>query len=151
MALQSEALLGDAPLEQVVPDAMAAVKRALELDPDNGDALIARGSIETTFHWTWDAAERDLTRGIQLSPNNSYGLMMYSIYLESLGRAEDAVRQMQQAVEINPLSFFMARPLWHRALLCAPLRRKHCASCNTPATCIPPQQRWSMVGSAPSI
>ena len=109
VALQSEALMGEARPEQIIPRAMAAVKKALQLDPDNGDALIARGSIETTFLWTWDAAERDLTRGIALSPNNTYGRMMFSVYLDSVGRPEDAVKQMQQAVEIDPLSFFMAR------------------------------------------
>lgn len=109
VALQSEALMGEARPEQIIPRAMAAVEKALRLDPNNGDALIARGSIETTFLWTWDAAERDLTRGIALSPNNTYGRMMLSVYLDSVGRPEDAVRQMQQAVEIDPLSFYMAR------------------------------------------
>ncbi|MBB5061646.1 TolB-like protein, partial [Granulicella aggregans] len=98
-ALQNEAFLGEARPEQVLPQAMAAVQTALELDPENGDALIARGSIETAFLWRWDAAERDLTRGIALSPNNSYGHMMLSVYLDSLGKTDDAVRQMQQAVE----------------------------------------------------
>ena len=109
MALSNEALLGVARPEQVIPKAMAAVDKALQLDPNNGDAMIARGSIETAFLWNWDAAERDLTRGIALSPNNSYGRMMLSVYLDSIGRPEDAVKQMQQAVEIDPLSFYMAR------------------------------------------
>ena len=109
IALESEALLGEARPAEVLTKAMAAVHRALELDPDNGDALIARGSIETAFLWTWDAAEQDLTRGIALSPTNSYGLMMLSVYLDSMGRPEDAVKQMQKAVEVDPLSFFMAR------------------------------------------
>ena len=42
VALENEALLGEASAEQAVPEAMAAVKRALEVDPNNGDALIAR-------------------------------------------------------------------------------------------------------------
>ena len=109
MALESEAFLGEARPVEVLTKAMTAVHRALELDPDNGDALIARGSIETAFLWTWDAAEHDLTRGIALSPTNSYGLMMLSVYLDSMGRPEDAVRKMQKAVEVDPLSFFMAR------------------------------------------
>lgn len=108
-ALENEALLGQARPEQVLPQAMVAVQKALELDPENGDALIARGSIETAFLWQWDAAERDLIRGVALSPNNSYGHMMLSVYLDSLGRLDDAVKQMQQAEEIDPLSFFMAR------------------------------------------
>ncbi len=109
MALSNEAFLGVMRPEQAIPQAAAAVDKALQLDPDNGDALIARGSIETAFLWKWDAAERDLTRGIALSPNDSYGRMMLSVYLDSMGRTDDAVKQMQQAVEMDPLSFFMAR------------------------------------------
>lgn len=111
VALQALALLGDERPDQIVPKAMAAVDKALELDPNNGDAMIARGSIETNFLWRWEAAERDLTRGIDLSPSNTYGRMMLSVYLDSVGRQEDAVKQMREAVEIDPLSFFMARHL----------------------------------------
>ena len=108
-ALESEALLGDARPEEVIPEALSAVQRALELAPSNGDALIARGSIETAFMWTWKAAESDLTRGVALTPNNSYGHMMLSVYLDSVGKPDDALKQMQEAVEIDPLSFYMAR------------------------------------------
>ena len=109
MALESEALLGEASAENAIPRALAAVERSLALDPENGDALIARGSLETSFLWQWEAAKSDLTRGLALSPNNSYGHMMLSVYFDAMGRPDEAVRQMQAAVEIDPLSFFMAR------------------------------------------
>ena len=108
-ALESEALLGQERTDNAIPRAMAAIEKSLTLDPENGDALIARGSLETSFLWRWDAAERDLTRGLVLSPNNSFGHMMLSIYMDSVGRPDDAVKQMQAAVEIDPLSFYMAR------------------------------------------
>ena len=109
MALESEALLGEDTPDDAIPKAMAAVGKSLTLDPENGDALIARGSLETSFLWQWESAERDLTRGLVLSPNNSFGHMMLSVYMDSVGRPDDAVKQMQAAVEIDPLSFFMAR------------------------------------------
>ena len=109
MALESEAFMGTAAPAKVFPQAVAAYERALQLDPDNGDALIARGCLEAAFLWRWSAAAEDLTRGIALSPTNSYGHMMLSVYLDSINRPDDAVRQMQQAVEIEPLSFYMAR------------------------------------------
>jgi TolB-like protein len=109
VGLESESMLGEARPEQAIPQAMAAAERSLQLDPENGDALIARGSIEMNFLWRWQAAERDLTRGVELSPNNSFGHMMLSIYEDAVGRPGEAVSQMQDAVEIDPLSFFMAR------------------------------------------
>ncbi len=109
IALQSEAFMADLTAEEAVPRSMAAAEKALELDPANGDAFIARGSLEAAFLWTWDAAERDLTRGLALNPNNSYGHMMLAVYLDSVGKPDDAVKQMQEAVEVDPLSFYMAR------------------------------------------
>ena len=108
-ALESEALLQEAETQEAVPRAMAAAQRALELEPENGDALIARGSIEVQFLWQWQAAERDLSHGVALSPSNSYGQMMLSIYFDGLAKPEEAVAHMQRAVEIDPLSFLMAR------------------------------------------
>ena len=109
LALESQALLGRERWDVVVPRAMAAAEKALQLDPDNGDALIARGSLEAQFFWDWDATRRDLTRGVALSPNDSFGQMMLAIYFDALGQTDEAVKHMQRAVEIDPLSFYMAR------------------------------------------
>ena len=88
---------------------MAAAQRALALDPDSGDALIARGSIELDFLWRWKEAESDLLRGISLSPGNSSGQMQLAIFYDSQGKVDEAVARMRHAIELDPLSFFMAR------------------------------------------
>lgn len=109
LALESQALLTEAPTETVIPKAMAAAQRCLEMDPENGDALIAKGSVELLFWWKWAEARSDLTRGVRQSPGNSFGRMMLSLYFEVLGRPEQGLRHMQEAIDIDPLSFFMAR------------------------------------------
>jgi TolB-like protein/Tfp pilus assembly protein PilF len=109
VALESEALLSEDVPGRVIPKALAAAQKSLEIDPQNGDGLIARGSIALQFLWDWEAARRDLTRGVVLNPTNSYGHMMLSLYFDALGKQDEAVQQMQDAVEMDPLSFFMAR------------------------------------------
>ena len=108
-ALASQVLLGQAPSDATVPRAMAAAQRALELNPDDGDALIARGAIELTFLWKWKQAEADLLRGVSLSPSNSYGQMQLAVYYDAQGNVDEAVARMRHATELDPLSFFMAR------------------------------------------
>jgi len=110
-ALESQSLLEIAKPEVAMPKAIAAAKRALELDPENGEAYTALGGIETTYERNWAAAERDLTKGIELSPNDSLAELHYAIYLDAMNRPEEAVTHMRRALVLDPLSFFMTRHL----------------------------------------
>jgi len=102
---------GGAPVNEVMPDAIAAAKRAIELDPNDGEGYTALGTIDTVFLWDWDAAERNLRRGIELSSNSALAEIRYAIYLTVQARSEEAVVHMRTAVELDPLSFFANRYL----------------------------------------
>jgi TolB-like protein/DNA-binding winged helix-turn-helix (wHTH) protein len=97
--------------EQLMPKALAAAQRAIELDPQNGEAYTALGSIQTIFLWEWIAAGQNLTRGIELNPNDSVAEFKYAVYLDAMARPQDAVAHMRRAVKLDPLSFFMNRRL----------------------------------------
>jgi TolB-like protein len=100
---------GARPQEQ--SEALAAAKKAIELDPDSGEAYAALGFVETNFGKDWQAAGRDLEKGILLSPGNSLAEMYYSIYLDAMARPEDAVSHMRRALQLDPRSFLMNRQL----------------------------------------
>jgi TolB-like protein/DNA-binding winged helix-turn-helix (wHTH) protein/Tfp pilus assembly protein PilF len=110
-AFETQSLFGDAKREDAMPKALAAAKRAIELDPENGEAYAALGAIETDYEWNWTAAERDLTRAIALSPSYSYAELRYAIFLDATNRPEEAVTHMRRALELDPLSFYMNRQL----------------------------------------
>ena len=97
------------PAEQ--SQALAAAKQAIALDPDSGEAYAALGLVEINYGKDWAAAGRDLEKGIALSPSNSLAEMQYSIYLDAMGRPEDAVAHMRRALELDPRSFLMNRHL----------------------------------------
>jgi TolB-like protein/DNA-binding winged helix-turn-helix (wHTH) protein/cytochrome c-type biogenesis protein CcmH/NrfG len=108
-ALVSETLLlGKSPTE-TEPRATAAAHRAIELDPGNGEAYIALGTVEQTLRWDWNAAEHDLQRGLELSPDNATGLMTYALHRVSMGDPEGAIAYIRRARDNDPLSFFTAR------------------------------------------
>ena len=94
-----------------MPKALAAAQRAIELDPQNGEAYTALGSVQTIYEWDWTAAEQNLTRGISLNPNDSIAEFKYAVYLDAAGRPQDAVTHMRRALQLDPLSFIVNRRL----------------------------------------
>ena len=109
-ALHAKWFNGSASAE-VMPAAVAAAKRAIQLDPNCGEAYTALGSIETNYEWNWADAERNLERGVELSPNSSFAEQWMAIYLDVVNRPEEAVTHMRRAHELDPLSFLMNRHL----------------------------------------
>jgi TolB-like protein/Tfp pilus assembly protein PilF len=110
-ALTTEGVSGGSthPAEQT--EALAAARRAIQLDPGSGEAYTALGLVELNYGKNWSDAGRDLEKGLALSPSNSLAEMQYSIYLDAMGRPEDAVAHMRRAVQLDPLSFLMTRHL----------------------------------------
>ncbi|MGA8041794.1 MAG: winged helix-turn-helix domain-containing protein [Terracidiphilus sp.] len=97
--------------EDAMPEAHAAALRAIKLDPNNGEAYTELGSIQTIYHWDWTAAEQNLRRGISLNPNDSIAEFKYAVYLDAVGRPQDAVAAMRRALRLDPLSFLINRRL----------------------------------------
>jgi TolB-like protein/Flp pilus assembly protein TadD len=109
-ALVSEARSGGGNAADPATQALASAQRAIQLDPDNGDAYAALGLIEITKR-DWTAAGRDLKKAIQLSPGNSFAELQYAIYIDAVGQPQEAVTHMRQALRLDPLSFYMNRHL----------------------------------------
>jgi TolB-like protein len=91
--------------------ALASAKRAIELDPESGEAYAALGLVEINFEKDWQAAGRDLEKGLALSPGNTLAEMQYAIYLDAMARPEEAVSHMRRALQLDPRSFLMNRHL----------------------------------------
>ncbi len=109
--LDAETTMNGSNPKEIMLRALTAATRAIQLDPKNGEAYTALGSIQTIYEWDWPAAKLNLTRGLALSPNYALAEMKYAVYLDAVGRPEDAVSHMRQALTLDPLSFFMNRRL----------------------------------------
>ena len=110
-ALEAALTLGSLPAEEAGSQALASARKAVELNPQNGSAYSALGTIEFTQLWDWDRAEQDFLKGIQLSPGDSFPVTMYGLFLDSRDRREEALTQMRRAVAMDPLSFYVSRNL----------------------------------------
>ena len=110
-ALVVKGLSSDITPDEIIRPATAGAKRAIELDPYDGQAYTALGGIEINYLWDWDAAERNVRKGIELSPSSSDAEIWLAIYLTSVGRPSEAVDATRRAVLLDPFSFWANRLL----------------------------------------
>jgi TolB-like protein/Tfp pilus assembly protein PilF len=89
--------------EEALPQARAAVERALELDETLAEAHAALGTV-LTAELRFEEAEREFQRALELNPGSADVHLLYSGLLLDLARYEEAVRQARRAVELDPLS-----------------------------------------------
>jgi TolB-like protein/Flp pilus assembly protein TadD len=91
--------------EECVPQARAAVAKALEIDPDLPEAHTVAGMIAATHDWDYPKAERAFKRSLELDPDLAATHYRYAwVYLSPLGRHDEAVAEMKRAMELEPLS-----------------------------------------------
>ena len=86
------------------PQAKAAVTKALELDSSLARAHLAFGLILLNPGWDWSGAENQYRIALKLNPSCADCHFEYSILLAGLGRNDEAIAQINQAIELDPLS-----------------------------------------------
>lgn len=84
--------------------AKAAVGKALQIDPDSPEALVADGRNRDLYDWDWAGAEVSLRRALELSPSLMEARLAYAHLLVDLGRFDEGLEQARQASELDPLS-----------------------------------------------
>ena len=97
----ADALVMNQPQVAEVPFLIA---KALELDPNLGEAYATRGFYQMFFEWEWQQAEESFKRSIELNPNYSTAHHWYATLLAVKGETAAARAEMHRALELNPLS-----------------------------------------------
>lgn len=98
------ALLEFVPPKEAYPKAKEAVEKALALDPRLIEAHTSLGLIKFQFDWDWRGAEAEFREAIALNPNYSLAHHFFADYLKAMGRFDEAVSEIRQAQELDPLS-----------------------------------------------
>jgi DNA-binding winged helix-turn-helix (wHTH) protein/TolB-like protein/Tfp pilus assembly protein PilF len=97
-------ITSDVPPKDAFPKATEAVTKALQLDDSLAEAHAIRGWIKFWFDWDWAASESNFRRAIDLDPNNADAHRGYAHLLSNTGRHEEALREVEKARELDPLS-----------------------------------------------
>ena len=100
------------PREALAP-ARAAIRKALELDPDLAAGHAALGYMQANFDHAWAPAEASFRRALEINPHEVTALQNYGYLLHVNGRFDEALVQFRHAREIDPLSpYVAAMTLW---------------------------------------
>jgi tetratricopeptide (TPR) repeat protein len=86
------------------PKALTSVLRALELNPDLGEAHAVLGTVLFSYKRDPVRGEEELRRVIALNPSYAAAHMWYSNLLLSVGRPPEALAEAEKAVQLDPLS-----------------------------------------------
>jgi TolB-like protein/Flp pilus assembly protein TadD/tRNA A-37 threonylcarbamoyl transferase component Bud32 len=89
---------------EVYPKAKAAAVKALELDQSLAEAHTSMAGVLEDYDRDWASAEREFKRAIELNPNYATAHHWYALALALMGRGEEAVREIEQARRLDPLS-----------------------------------------------
>lgn len=87
-----------------LPKARAAATKALELDERLPEARSSLAFVKMFYDWDWAGAEEEFRRTFELNPNYSIARQWYAMELAALGRHEEAVRETERGLQIDPLS-----------------------------------------------
>ncbi len=91
------------PNDKGLPMAKEHALKALEIDPNLGEAHATLGSL-AQWEWQWQEAETEFLKAIELNPNYATARQYYAQYLSALGPIEEARKQINRALELDPLS-----------------------------------------------
>ena len=84
--------------------AKAAALKALEIDDNLAEPFTSLAFLYMRYEWNWPEGERALKRALEINPSYATAHQWYSIYLELMGRPQEALVEAKRAQENDPLS-----------------------------------------------
>ena len=88
------------------PKGKEFLTKAVALDESLAEVHAVLASYALEYDWNWSEAERQFKRAIELNPNNAETHQSYGMYLEALGRFDEAISERKLAHKFDPLSPF---------------------------------------------
>jgi tetratricopeptide (TPR) repeat protein len=82
--------------------AKEADRKALQLDPNNGEAYDVLGVLNWRADFDWDAADRAFSRSLELSPSYSCAHEDRAMFLAFRGRSAEAMAEVEKSKQVDP-------------------------------------------------
>lgn len=92
------------PASEAYPRALAAARKAVELDEQSSEAHASLAFALFWGEWDFAGADREFRRAIELNPNNAVAHHWYATCLASLSRYPEAVAEIERAQTLEPAS-----------------------------------------------
>jgi TolB-like protein/tetratricopeptide (TPR) repeat protein len=103
------ALLGQVPYDDMLPadakpKARQAAERALQLDPQVGEAHSVLANVSFSYDWDFDAAEREFQRALTPGQNDPTAHQWFSHYCIVRNRLQQALEENSRTLGLDPVS-----------------------------------------------
>jgi TolB-like protein/predicted Zn-dependent protease len=96
-------LVGYMPSAVAFEESRHYAELAIKLDPNLAWAYGILSDIHNAYDWDWAAADREITQALALAPNSPDVLASAAVHSLTMGRVEEALKQISAATELNPL------------------------------------------------
>lgn len=90
-----------------IPKVYENLNKALELDPNSSTSQYSKAGIAVWTEWNWKKGEEEYLKAIELNPSNALGRMFYAHLLVILDRPNEAIRQAELGMKLDPLRPFV--------------------------------------------
>jgi len=95
------------------PLAKDSAYKALEIDPNQAQALMVLGIISAGYDWNPTASEVFFRRSLAARPGYAWARMLYAVTLAHYGKFEEAIQQAKLASALDPVSVLTNSMAWH--------------------------------------
>jgi TolB-like protein/Tfp pilus assembly protein PilF len=107
------ALLELVPPKEAFPKSKTAAEKALALDNHLAEAHVSLGIVKFQYEWDWPGAEATFKRALDLNPGYAPAHQYFADYLKAMGRFNEALKEMEQAQSLDPLSLAINTGVGH--------------------------------------
>ncbi|MGB7208236.1 MAG: protein kinase [Pyrinomonadaceae bacterium] len=87
------------------PAAKESAKKALELDPELGEAYVSLAMTAYSYEWNFEKCDRLFLKALDLIPNSVAAHMWYAHFLSLMGRNNEAIYHVGRADDIAPSNY----------------------------------------------
>ena len=98
------AFQGMLPARESFTHAKKFAGNALRIDDHLAEAHTSMAGVKRYCDWDWNGAEAAYRRALELNANDPRAHRLYADYLSTMGRSEEALREISAAQELDPLS-----------------------------------------------
>lgn len=92
------------PANEAFPKAKDAAQKALAIDDSLAEAYTALAMIKAGYDWDWAGADQAFRQAIEKNPYYATAHQWYAEFLTGMGRHREAIDQIHQAQQLDPLS-----------------------------------------------
>jgi len=93
--------------EENLPQMKQATYRSLELDEKIAESHLSLARMKFWYEWDFARAEEEFNKAIELNPNLAEAHEQFGMMLAILERKEEALRQSEKAIELDPFSLMI--------------------------------------------